>query len=441
MPRQPNVLLINTHDSGRHFGCYGVDEVQTPNVDRLAENGVRLTEFHAADPQCAPSRCSLLTGQHPQRNGMMGLPSSGFEWSLDEDTRHLAEHLSNSGYYAAQFGFQHEAQSSDIDDLGFNSVDDSVRPGPDLAADVASFFTDYDREQPFYAQVGLFETHNPLDFGGAKPDRENGIAIPPYLADESASREYLAQFQGLLKQGDDAVGIILDALEEAGLRESTLVIFTSDHGIPFSRAKGYLYDAGTGIPLIFQWPEGGLSGGEEIDVLASSVDFLPTLFELVGLPVPEEIDGESFADCLDPSSGTDEADHRDAIFGMFHDHRRWGFAPDCRSVRTGRYKLIRNFESGSHFEPPIDLSNLGRLGRDGLKTGDTRPPVELYDLETDPHEFENVAEDPEYADIRQRLEQRLRDHMESVDDPILEGPPPSPFAERALAEFEKTDDN
>lgn len=441
MPPQPNILLINTHDSGRHFGCYGVDEVQTPNVDQLAENGVQLTEFHATDPQCAPSRCSLLTGQYPQRNGMMGLPSPGFEWSLNDSTSHLAHRISDTGYYAAQFGFQHEAEPADIDSLGFDSVDDSVRPGPDVATDVASFLTSYDRDDPFYAQVGLFETHNPLDFGGAEPDRENGVAIPPYLADEPTAREALAQFQGLLKQGDDAVGIILDALDTAGLRESTLVVFTSDHGIPFSRAKGYLYDAGTGVPLILHWPEGGLEGGDAIDVLASNVDFLPTLFELIGLPVPDDVDGRSFADFLDSDREFDVTDHRDAIYGMFHDHRRWGFAPDCRSIRTDRYKLIRNFESGKHFEPPINLSNLDRLGRDGLKTGEIRPPVELYDLEADPDEFENVADEPEYSDIRQRLDRKLLDHLASVDDPILRGPPPSPFADRALATFQKPDDD
>jgi arylsulfatase A-like enzyme len=231
--------------------------------------------------------------------------------------------------------------------------------------------------------------------------------------------------------------MILDALDRAGLCESTLVIFTSDHGIPFSRAKGYLYDTGTGIPLLLRWPDGGLTGGTTVDTLASNVDFLPTLFELIGLPIPDDVDGKSFAGQLDVAQHGSERSHRDAIFGLFHDHRRWGFAPDSRSVRTDRYKLIRNFESGSHFEPPIDLSNLGRLGRDGLKTGDRRPPVELYDLASDPQEFDNVADDPEYSEICKQLDQRLMAHLSAVGDPILDGPPASPFAERALEEFER----
>jgi arylsulfatase A-like enzyme len=365
---------------------------------------------------------------------MLGLPSPAFGWSMNEDATHLAERLSRAGYHAALFGVQHETNEGTLDRLGFDGTNAGARPGPELADDVAGFLEADDRPEPFYAQVGLFETHEPLDFGGAEPDREDGVAVPPLLADEPTTREYLAQFQGLLRQADRTVGAILDALDRAGLREETLVVFTSDHGIPFSRAKGYLYDAGTGVPLLVRWPGGGIEGGRTVDALASNVDFVPTLCDLLDLEA--ETDGRSFADALD-GSGDAPGDDR-AVYAAFHDHRRWGFGPDARSVRTDRYKLIRNFESGAHFEPPIDLSTLGRLGRDGLKSGGTRPPVELYDLDADPHEFESVAEDPDHAEARRRLDRRLYAHLRAVDDPVLEEPPASPFAERALATFEES---
>jgi len=437
MPSRPNILLLNTHDSGRQFGCYGVDEVQTPNVDRLAESGVKVTDFHATVPQCAPSRCSMTTGLYPQHHGMMGIPGGAFGWTLNEDVPHLAGRLSEGGYRTALFGIQHEVRPKHLKDIGFDVVDEGSRPGPELGGDVASFIEEYDREEPFYAQVGFFETHEPLDFGDSRPDDENGVAVPNYLADEPETREYLAQFQGLLRQCDRGVGRILDALDDAGLRESTLVVFTSDHGIPFSRAKGYLYDAGTGIPLLLRWPDGGLDGGRTTDLLASNVDFVPTLLDLVNLPVPDDIDGRSFSSMLRSDKDSSNRTHRDAVFGMFHDHRRWGFGPDARSVRTDRYKLIRNFESGAHFDLPIDLSTIGRTGRASLKS-DTRPMVELYDLDEDPDEFDNRAEDPEYADIRETLENTLRGHLAGLDDPILEGPPMSPFARGALDEFTST---
>ena len=432
MADRPNVLLLSTHDSGRFFGCYGVETVHTPAIDRLAAEGCRFTDFFAACPQCAPSRSALLTGEYPQRNGMMGLPSPAFGWSLRDDATHLSERLADADYHTALFGFQHEA--TDLDRLEFETADADVRPGPDLAPDVADFFDEYDDDRPFYAQVGLFETHEPLDFGGAEPGDADDVTIPPYIDETDAAREYFAQLQGLLRQADEAVRTILDGLERAGVVENTIVAFTSDHGITFSRAKGYLYDAGIRVPLLLRWPEGGIVGGETCEWLVSNVDFVPTILELLDLPVPDGLDGRSFAAFQESNASPP----RDAIHAMYHDHRRWGFGPDARCVRTRNHKLIHNFESDARFDIPIGLDELGRLGRDGLKTGGPRPIAELYDLRKDPDEFENVADDPVYSEVHADLDTELWEWLEMTDDPILEGPPPSPYYEQAIEKYKKS---
>ena len=419
----PNVIIITTHDTGRHFGCYGIETVHTPAIDAIAKDGVKFTNYFTTSPVCSPSRGAMLTGRYPQSNGLIGLTHSPWDWSFNEGERHLSHIMRDAGYHTALFGLQHE--TSNTDDLGFEAThgqrDEKGRRATAfvVANALADFLkSDAASKSPFYAQVGFFETHRAHDFGDVEPDDSKGVFVPPYLVDDEKARSELALQQGAIRRVNDAVQIITDALVESGLEDDTILVFTVDHGIEFPRAKWFCYDAGIGVALLMRWPNGDIQGGVDCDHLLSNIDFLPTLMDLIGEPIPENIEGISFASVFKDENA---APTRDAVFSIFQ-------GKDNRSIRTNRYKLIRNFQAGRRLEVPVDMSN-------NPKPRIKLPVVELFDLEKDPNEFNDVAEDPAYSEIRNELSEKLWQWMEDVNDPSLEGPMPSPYYFEAIEEY------
>ncbi len=440
MDKRPNVVFITSHDTGRHLGCYGVPSVHTPNLDALAAEGVRFANCFATSALCSPSRGAAMTGRYPQRNGMLGLCHGAFGWALNDGERHVSHLLHDAGYYTALLGHQHE--TVDIDkQLCFDHHDLHRYPntwehvhGPDVAQGVRRFLTgEAASRSPFYLQVGFFETHLPFDFGGIQSDDSKGVWVPPYLQDTEEARRELAQFQGNVRTMDAAVGVILDALREAGLDENTIVIYTVDHGLDFPRAKRTLYDTGTAIALIMRWPAGGIAEGRVCDGLVSNVDLVPTLLELLGIDAPDNLDGLSFA----PAALSKGASPRHYAYAMMSGH---GTGKEIRAVRSGTHKLIRNFEIRHEAVPPVYFGDTDK--HKGRNRRCAVPLVELYDLQKDPNEFENVAEDPHYAEVRRTLEERLWHWLEELDDPILRGPVPTPHylkAQGAYKEWKATE--
>jgi arylsulfatase A-like enzyme len=428
MTTQPNVLHISTHDSGRFFGCYGIDTVTTPHIDALAAQGVLAERMHAVCPICSPSRGAAMTGLYPQRNGLIGLTHQGY--AFNDDTIHLAQRLREGGYEATLFSFQHEVVPENWRRLGFEAYacperhgmpyPYMFRPAPEVAAGFADWLGRRTDTRPFYVQLGFNETHTPFHFGGAYPDLSKGVTVPPYIADDAAGRAYFAHLQGAIRQVDDAVGILLQALRNNGLEENTIVVFTTDHGVEARRAKWTLYDPGTAIAFIARWPEGGIGGGRRLRQLQSNIHFTPTLLELCGVPVPHDLDGRSQAAWL---CGR-EADRpfKEPFFGFYHNG-------STRCIRTDRYKLIRNFG--------VEIQRYAYPAR----IGDERvigPPefVELYDLEADPEEIHNLAALADHRPVRDDLDRRLRQWLVDMGDPILRGPEPSPFYTAAMADFQ-----
>ena len=216
MATRRNIIQITTHDSGRHFGCYGYDTVHTPNVDALAADGVRLNNYFATVPICSASRATMLTGRYPQSHGQMDLPCFG--WALNDDERHITHILRDAGYRNLLFGLQHEV--ANVGRLAFDDVRLHRDPCDMIAAEAGRFLLDEAApEQPFFLQVGFFETHTPFSFGGVEPDDSKGIEVPPYLVDNAASRSAMAGFQGAIRKADSAVGVILEALARSGFEE------------------------------------------------------------------------------------------------------------------------------------------------------------------------------------------------------------------------------
>jgi arylsulfatase A-like enzyme len=417
MPDRLNILQITTHDSGRHFGCYGHATVQTPAIDRLASEGVLFSNYFCTVPICSASRASQLTGLYPQTHGLLDLV--GFGWRLHDGVKHASQLLRSAGYRTMLWGVQHEVPDSELDRLAF----DVAKPVPNHAAAVADSVIDFLRrdakpQKPFYAQVGFFETHTPFDRLGTEPDMEKGVEIPPYLADAESTRQAMAAFQGSVRKVDVALGRILDVLRETGMENNTLVVFTTDHGIEMPRAKWHLYDPGIAIGLVMRCPSAGLTGGRTCDHLMSNIDYLPTILDLAQIARPVEIQGRSLAGAL-RRPGT--APVRDAVFGLYH-------KTQTRFVRTNQYKLIRHFDNATDFHTvPVrieDMQNKRVIGQ-----------VELFDLETDPNEFKSCADQPGYADIQKELETMLWSWMESVDDPLLHGPIRTPSYDTAMQDY------
>jgi arylsulfatase A-like enzyme len=229
----------------------------------------------------------------------------------------------------------------------------------------------------------------------------------------------MVRFHGDVSRVDRCVGRILQALRDRNLQESTLVIFTTDHGIGMPFAKGTLYDPGTKIALIISWP-GTLPGGRRRPELTANVDLLPTLMDAIGAPVPPDLDGMSLWTAL---TGGGAGPRQHVITSQtWHD-----FYEPMRAIRTDRHKLIHNFETGAGLQIAADIlyTDAVDVMREQI-LGHPRPCWELYDLEDDPGERRNLAGHPDHAGVEQDLHTRLMSYLEATDDPLLRGPVPAP---------------
>ena len=423
---KPNIVLLSCHDLGQHLACYGVTTVNSPHLDRLAREGVQFSSSFCVAPSCSPSRATIYTGRYPHSNGVMGLCHSEFGWDLHPTERHLAGLLAEAGYRTALVGVQHETRRPH--DMGWQEIL-PFGTCDEVARRAAEWLRDARRDgRPLYAQIGFFEPHRNFDFGGAQPDDSLGVTVPPWLVDEPSARAEFAAYQGAIRKVDSAVGYVLAALDDLGLREDTLVIFTSDHGMPFPRAKCSLYDPGISVPLIVRWPSRGWAGGRVFSEMISNIDYLPTILDAIGVPIPENVQGRSFASLPD---GRKYAPRTEVFAEMtYHDY----FDPR-RCIRTRTHKLIANFSTAYFF---MDPSQSWRPATITVHPEEPawayHPHLELYDLQTDPLEFDNLADSPDYADLRDDLARRLLAWMEETADPLLHGPPPSPHH---LATMEK----
>ena len=428
---RPNIVLLHCHDLGQYLGCYGVD-VDTPAIDSLAESGARFENHFGTAPQCSPSRGSLNTGRYPHVNGLTGLAHG--EWGLDPDERILPQYLGEAGYETHLFGLQHIAQ--DTDRLGYDRVhsEGNLYPGVspavhesnrarNVTAAVSSFLEEGAYDAPFFASVGLFEVHRVEEAEGRfgfdpdyyDPADPEWVQPLPYLPDRRGIRHDLAEMHGMVAAIDDAVGEIRATLEATGLEEETLLVFTTEHGIAFPRAKGSCYDPGLEAALILRYP-GLADAGETYGELLSNVDVLPTVLDLLEVEVPADLDGRSFL----PLLTDDEYDARDRIFAEMTWHDMYN---PVRAIRTDRYKYVRNFWHlpKVYLSTDVFASRAGREVREKYGVP-TRPYEELYDLRETPQEDENVIHDPEYQDVRVELSRQLHEWMAATDDPLLEGP-------------------
>ncbi|MGC4108394.1 MAG: sulfatase [Thermomicrobiales bacterium] len=412
-----NVLYIHSHDTGRYVQPYG-HAVPMPTYQRLAEEGVLFRNAFSAAPTCSPSRTALLTGQSPHSAGMMGLAHRGF--GLHDPGQHLANVLRENGYRTALLGMQHVTHG-DPAEMGYETVaaqdDRSVANVAPLAAAFMANLGAANDGRPFFLDVGFEECHRP--FLPAEPGVDRFVRPPAIIPDLPETRADMADFEASARELDRGVGIVLNALDAAGLAEDTLVICTTDHGLAFPGMKCTLTDHGTGVLLILRGP-GVFGGGRVVDGLVAQIDLFPTLCDALGIAPPAWLQGTS----LLPMLRGDVESARDEVFSEVTYHA--AYEPQ-RSVRTARWRYIRRFDGRTRpVLPNVDDSPTKTVLLDAEWGERDIEPEALYDCLLDPMQRVNVIARPDLAGVADGLRARLDRWMHATNDPLLSGPVPLP---------------
>jgi N-sulfoglucosamine sulfohydrolase len=405
----PNILYIHSHDTGRYVQPYG-HAIPTPNIQWLADQGIMFRNAFCAAPSCSGSRAALLTGEYCHTNGMMGLAHRGF--SLNDYDHQLVRVLMAHGYHSELIGEQHI--SSDPDMLGYDVVHDLTDRFVRSVGPAAIAALRGDIREPFFLSVGFFETHRSFFEPSSVRDRVYSLP-PPFLPDTPEIREDIAAYKASARTLDHGVGSVLNALQETGLDERTLVIYTTDHGLAFPTAKASLLDRGIGVSLIMRGP--GFGGGRALDALVSQVDLFPTLCDVAGIERPPWLVGRSLVPLV---RGEEPPGTRSEIFAELTYHA--AYEPQ-RAIRTDRHKYIRRFDDYPYpvlancDDSPSKDAYLAR----GWATR-TVPRESLHDLFFNPGEGRNLVGDPDYATVLAELRGRLHQWMAETNDPLLQGP-------------------
>jgi len=402
--KQPNILWISTEDMSPHLGCYGDKVAKTPNIDRLASQGIRYTNVFTTAAISAPCRAGIITGMYQTSIGCMHMRTTSYRRSTDNPVEFTAvpphyvkaftEYLRAAGYYCTNnsktdYQFAKDPVPSSIwDDCNRN----------------AHYRNRSGKNQPFFAVFNWLGTHESQnwDIGKVKTDIKS-VKIPPYYPDNEIIRKNIAKMYDNIAQLDSVVGVLLDQLEKEGELDNTIIFFWGDHGDGLPRAKRWLYDSGLNIPLIIKFPDKSWAGSVN-DRLISSIDLGPTVLSLAGIPVPAHMQGIPFL-------GNQDGKPREAVYAA---RDRVDESYDMiRSVRTKSYLYIRNYYPNEPFPIWVPyLSNMPiykemlRLDAEGKLSGPqkswmaySRPPEELYDVKADPYQINNLVNDPKLKTV------------------------------------------
>lgn len=414
MNKRPNIIYLHSHDTGRYIQPYGYP-VPTPNLQAFATQSVVFRNAFSAAPNCSPSRSALVTGHAPHCNGMNGLAHRGF--SLVDVNQHILHTLRPHGYHSSLFGVQHVAK--DPRQIGYDHVwVESGRVGNVVKA--AYDFLQH-APQPFYMEIGFFETHR--EFPDHDDEDITYCRPPAPLPDTPEMRRDMAAFHEAAKLLDDGIAVVLQALADAGLAEDTLIFYTTDHGPAFPGMKCTLTNHGIGVPLIVRGP--GFSGPQLIEAVVSHMDLFPTICDLTGIAPPDWLHGKSLLPLV---RGEVDVLH-EQLFAEVSYHAAY---EPMRAVHTPRYKYIKRFDGRTTpVRPNVDDSPSKSQWHD-LGWGERPIDAEmLYDLMFDPNEAHNLIDNPLYAPVAADLRARLERWMHATHDPLLQGPVPLPEGAQA----------
>ncbi len=415
-----NVILYVVDDQGStDAGCYGNPVIQTPGLDTLAAHGTRFTHAFCTTASCSASRSVILSGLHNHNNGQFGHQHAYHHFSSFDRVRSLPVLLTEAGYRTARCGKYHVAPESVYQ---FGQV---VQAGhPRRAADNCRSFIEAASVQPFFLYFCTSEPHRPFKRDGDTFTPED-VVVPPYLPDSPECRQELARYYDSVKRADSGLLRLIEIVRDSGHWDDTVILYLSDNGIAFPGAKTTLYDPGMRLPCVVRLPQAAAAGVVS-DAMISYTDITPTILDLCGaLPRGYHFHGRSFASVL----GKTKAVGWDEVYASHTFHEITMYYP-MRVVRTRRYKLLWNIAHGLEYPFASDL--FASATWQGLvKRGEAvygkrrveaylhRPAFELYDLEQDPHEVVNRADDPAHAAVLAELKGKLRAFQKQTQDPWI----------------------
>ena len=426
---RPNVVLFIADDlAWEDTGVYGNPKVGTPNIDRLAREGLRFTRAFVTISSCSPSRSSLITGRYPH-----SADAEQLHWPLPAEQVTFVEKLKAAGYWTAASGKWHlgaavKNRFDVVDDPGEAGFQTDPKTGKMLAADDSGaagwipILQQRPKDKPFFLWFAALDPHRDyIENSIPNPHKPADVIVPPHLPDTPETRYELALYYDEITRLDSNVGKVLAELERQGVADNTLILFISDNGRPFPGAKTTMYDFGIRTPLIARWPK-GIRRGLVSASLISSIDLAPTILQLAGVPIPGTVQGKSFASVLT----NPKAKIRDTIFA----EKNWHDYEDrVRAVRTERFKFIRNDYPDLAGTPSADagrsptMDAIRRWHKEGKLTPlqsrifqKPRPAEELYDLQADPLEINNLASNPRYAKTLAELRAKLKQWGEETND-------------------------
>lgn len=446
---RPNILWLVTEDMGQYIPPFGDSTIETPNLSRLAAEGITYTHLFSPSGVCAPSRASIATGMYHSSIGashmrttsyteVTGLPP--YEAMPPAEAKMMSEILRAHGYYCTN-----------------NNKQDYQFKAPVTAWDENGTFAHWrnrQADQPFFSifnfttthESGLFEPYGfrynemrhyqagDTSFSGPKGrarmseaetpvhiSKDLDFPIPPYLPNTPLVKRDMWKVYNNIAEMDRQVGAILAQLEKDGLLEKTIIFFYGDHGGPLPRQKRLIYDSGLRTPMIVRFPDRRKAGSKD-DQLVSFIDFAPTVFSLTGIGLPSYLQGQAF---LGPNKASQERSYIHAAADRFD-----GFTDAIRAVRDQRFKYIRNYRPEQGYYLPVvyreripTTQELLRLRDEGKLTDiqaqwfrSTKPPEELFDCEADPHELNNLIGDPQYSDKVEELRAEMDRWLAAIGD-------------------------
>jgi arylsulfatase A-like enzyme len=442
--KRPNILFFIADDWGGHSGAYGDSWLRTPNFDRMAREGVRFTNCFTSNPKCSPCRASILTGRN--------------SWQLKEAVNHMSvfpnefpvypDLLERAGYFIGltgkgwgpgdfkSTGWKRNPAGPDFRERTLKPPYAGIAP-LDYAGNFDDFLAKRPKDSPFSFWLGTQEPHRFYEEGsGIRAGRRPAdVKVPKYLPDDRVVRSDLLDYALEVEWADQHLGRVLRSLEQSGDLDHTLIVVTSDHGMPFPRVKGQIYDHGFHVPLLVRWGA-EVKSGRTVDDFINVRDFAPTFLQAAGLKPAPSMTGKSFLDVLrSPSSGTVDPTRDTMLVGKErHDLGRpndKGYP--VRAIRTREWLYVRNYEPDrwpagnpetgyrNVDDSPTKTWMIARFDDYYRMSFGKRPVEELYHVSEDPDCVKNVALDRSHAQVLRTLRERMEEMLRKEGDPRLNG--------------------
>jgi len=423
---RPNFVIIIADDLAySDVGAYGHPHIRTPNIDKLAEQGLKFDSAFLTCASCSPTRCSIMTSRYPHNTGAAELHQP-----LPPDQITFPSLLKEAGYYTVAAGKWHLGNHAKT---GFHRIVGSGPSGCELWLDQ---LRNRPRNKPFFMWLASIDPHRPYKPNTIpNPHKPSDVIVPPFLPDTPETRRDLAAYYDEITRLDGHVGKVLDELDRQNIADNTFVLFLSDNGRPFPRCKTTIYDSGIRTPFIVRWPR-KIKPRTTCSSLVSVIDIAPTILELARLQPPPSFQGRSFARLLtDPTQSIRRY--------IFAEHNWHDYQAHERAVRSRDFLYIRNAfphlpatppadaVRGPTFQKMIQLYDAGKLPPHQQTCFVTpRPTEELYNTNNDPYCLHNLAPDPRYTIVLQKMRRILDRWIERTNDRIPSNPTPDKYDRR-----------